>query len=69
MLKFVFWLLVLANAALFAYHQGHLNWLFPDGRECVKRAAVCSLTRLPSPRQAAIRRRPGASNARKMPPV
>lgn len=33
MLKFFFWLLVLANGALFAYHQGYLDKLFPDGRE------------------------------------
>jgi hypothetical protein len=33
MLKFVFWLLVLANAVLFAYHQGYLEKLFPSGHE------------------------------------
>jgi hypothetical protein len=33
MLKFLFWLLLLANGALFAYHQGYLNKIFPDGRE------------------------------------
>lgn len=38
MLKFFFWLLVLANGALFAYHQGYLSWLFPDGREPARAA-------------------------------
>jgi hypothetical protein len=33
MLKFFFWLLLLANAALFAYHQGYLETLVPSGRE------------------------------------
>ncbi|MDF3036052.1 MAG: hypothetical protein K0S28_1326 [Paucimonas sp.] len=33
MLKFLFWLLLFANGALFAYHQGYLNKIFPDGRE------------------------------------
>jgi hypothetical protein len=33
MLKLFFWLLVLANGALLAYHQGALNSIFPDGRE------------------------------------
>lgn len=33
MLKFLFWSLLLANGALFAYHQGYLNPLFPDGHE------------------------------------
>lgn len=33
MLKFFFWLLLLANAALFAYQQGYLETLLPSGRE------------------------------------
>ncbi|HJU71061.1 MAG TPA: SPOR domain-containing protein [Paucimonas sp.] len=33
MLKFLFWFLLLANSVLFAYHQGYLTPLFPDGRE------------------------------------
>lgn len=33
MLKFFFWSLLLANGMLFAYHQGHLEKLFPSGRE------------------------------------
>jgi hypothetical protein len=33
MLKLLFWCLLLANAALVAYHQGYLNTLVPDGRE------------------------------------
>lgn len=33
MLKFFFWLLVLANAALFSYQRGYLDWWLPSGRE------------------------------------
>ncbi|MBV8666605.1 MAG: SPOR domain-containing protein [Burkholderiaceae bacterium] len=33
MLKFLFWTLLAANLGLFAYQQGYLNPLFPDGRE------------------------------------
>lgn len=33
MLKLFFWLLLAANGLLFAYHQGHLENLFPSGRE------------------------------------
>lgn len=33
MLKFFFLLLLAANGLLFAYHQGHLEKLFPSGRE------------------------------------
>lgn len=33
MLKFFFFLLLAANGLLFAYHQGHLEKLFPSGRE------------------------------------
>lgn len=33
MLKFVFWLLLLANGGLFAYHQGYLDPWFADSRE------------------------------------
>ncbi|OGB27651.1 MAG: hypothetical protein A3I66_07235 [Burkholderiales bacterium RIFCSPLOWO2_02_FULL_57_36] len=33
MLKFFFLLLLAANGVLFAYHQGHLEKLFPSGRE------------------------------------
>lgn len=33
MLKFFFWILLLANAALFAYQQGALDALLPSGRE------------------------------------
>lgn len=33
MLKFFFWILLLANAGLFAYQQGHLDALLPSGRE------------------------------------
>lgn len=33
MLRFLFLILLLANAAVFAYHQGHLNEFFSDGRE------------------------------------
>lgn len=33
MLKFFFWILLMANAALFAYQQGALDTLLPSGRE------------------------------------
>jgi hypothetical protein len=33
MLKFFFWILLLANGVLFAIHQGHLETLLPSGRE------------------------------------
>lgn len=33
MLKFIFWILLLINGALFAYHQGHLNGFLPASRE------------------------------------
>lgn len=33
MLKIFFWLLLLGNAGLFAYHQGHFDALLPTGRE------------------------------------
>lgn len=33
MLKFIFWILLLVNGALFAYHQGHLDGLLPVSRE------------------------------------
>jgi len=33
MLKFFFWILLLANGALLAYRQGHLDSLMPSGRE------------------------------------
>jgi hypothetical protein len=33
MLKFVFWILLLVNGALFAYRQGYLDTLIPSGRE------------------------------------
>lgn len=33
MLKFIFWILLLGNGALFAYHQGYLEGLIPSGRE------------------------------------
>lgn len=33
MLKLLFWGLLLANGALFAFHQGYLDTLIPDGRE------------------------------------
>jgi hypothetical protein len=33
MLKFFFLILLLANGLLFAFHQGHLESLFPSGRE------------------------------------
>lgn len=33
MLKFFFWLLLLANAALFAYQRGYLESVLPSGRE------------------------------------
>ncbi|HZW11736.1 MAG TPA: SPOR domain-containing protein [Noviherbaspirillum sp.] len=33
MLKFFFWILLMANAALFAYQQGALDSLLPSGRE------------------------------------
>jgi hypothetical protein len=33
MLKFFFWFLLLGNGLLFAFHQGHLEKLFPSGRE------------------------------------
>jgi hypothetical protein len=33
MLKFVFWILLLANAALFSYQQGYFDALLPSGRE------------------------------------
>ncbi|WP_061534930.1 hypothetical protein [Collimonas arenae] len=33
MLKLIFWLLLLANAALFAAERGYLGALYSDGRE------------------------------------
>lgn len=39
MLKILFWTLVLANAALFAFHQGYLGTLIPDGREPARMAS------------------------------
>lgn len=33
MLKFLFWILLLGNAGLFAYQQGHFDALLPSGRE------------------------------------
>jgi hypothetical protein len=33
MLKFFFWVLLLANAALFAYRDGYLDTMLPSGRE------------------------------------
>lgn len=33
MLRFIFIVLLLANAAVFAYHQGQLDQLIPNGRE------------------------------------
>ncbi len=33
MLKFLFWMLLFANAALYAYREGHLETFFPSGRE------------------------------------
>jgi hypothetical protein len=33
MLKFFFWILLLANAVLFAYREGYLDTLVPSGRE------------------------------------
>jgi hypothetical protein len=33
MLRFLFWILLLANAALFAYQRGYLESLLPSGRE------------------------------------
>ncbi|HJV87200.1 MAG TPA: SPOR domain-containing protein [Noviherbaspirillum sp.] len=33
MLKFFFWILLLANAGLFAYQQGYFDALMPSGRE------------------------------------
>jgi hypothetical protein len=33
MLKFFFWILLLVNAGLFSYQQGHLDTLMPSGRE------------------------------------
>ncbi|MGB7194184.1 MAG: SPOR domain-containing protein, partial [Collimonas pratensis] len=33
MLKLIFWLLLLANAALFAMQKGYLGALYSDGRE------------------------------------
>lgn len=33
MLKFLFWILLLANGAVFAFHQGYLEELVPSGRE------------------------------------
>lgn len=33
MLKFFFWILLLANAGLFAYQQGYLDTMLPSGRE------------------------------------
>ncbi len=33
MLKFLFWILLLANVGLFAYERGYLAALLPDGRE------------------------------------
>jgi hypothetical protein len=38
MLKFVFLCLLLANALLFAFHQGHLESLLPSGREPTRAA-------------------------------
>lgn len=38
MLKLLFWSLALANAALFAFHQGYLGTLIPDGREPARMA-------------------------------
>src|SRR5437867_1636681 len=33
MLKLIFWSLLAANAALFAYHQGYFDGFTPSGRE------------------------------------
>ncbi|HEY0847668.1 MAG TPA: SPOR domain-containing protein [Noviherbaspirillum sp.] len=36
MLKFIFWILLLANAGLLAYQQGYFDTMFPSGREPVR---------------------------------
>lgn len=46
MLKFLFWTLLLGNAVLFAYHQGYMQALAPDGREPARLARQLNADKL-----------------------
>lgn len=46
MLKFVFWTLLLANGALFAYHQGHLDSFLPVSREPARLAQQINVDKI-----------------------
>jgi hypothetical protein len=46
MLKFLFWTLLLGNAVLFAYHQGYMQALAPDGREPARQARQLNADKL-----------------------
>lgn len=71
MLKFIFWILLLINGALFAYHQGQLDGFLPVSREPARLAQQMNADKirlLPAGGKAAPAANPGPATTTAPPP-